>query len=188
MTMLVATGCSMSPSGSARPGHLGLEMTVWRDFFATRQPENKEDYIHLRGATGLWGPYDAWKTGIEDYLASKFEGIAPSTLTNFVQANSITRNFATDASFGPGVLLVHTGEIDQILSQNQNGWDAYYKAHPKSVGCAVVSRVGFSDDQTEAILYYEIQSHRLAGVGYYILLRIENGRWTDVSSFTDWVS
>ena len=56
-------------------------------------------------------------------------------------------------------------------------WEKFYDKFPNSQGIMSLSRVGFNQDGTEALVYVEDWCGWLCGEGNYVLLSKENGQW-----------
>ena len=68
----------------------------------------------------------------------------------------------------------------------QNGWEKFYKRHPKSAGVFSVSKVVVIDDF--ACLYVEHEFGGLAASGDIMILNKTNSTWTVILSINVWVS
>lgn len=90
-------------------------------------------------------------------------------------------------------------KLDNKFSVNQNvvfiPWpdiccpdEAFYKEYPSSKGLVDISRAGFNNNRTQAILYYGKMSGKLAGQGRLYSLAKEEGIWKIKHLVIIWVS
>jgi len=86
------------------------------------------------------------------------------------------------------VVIAPRKDIDDIFSSQEDGWEEFYKKYPGSTGTTELSRVGFNKDMTMALVYFGNQRHWLAGAGYYVILKKEDGNWTVLASAMAWIS
>lgn len=66
--------------------------------------------------------------------------------------------------------------------------EAFYKEYPGSKGLVEISRAGFNNNRTQAILYYGKMSGKLAGGGNLYSLAKEEGKWKVIHVVKIWVS
>jgi len=75
------------------------------------------------------------------------------------------------------------------LNQDEDwSWDGFYESFPKYVGLTRVSRVGFNEDRTQALLYIGRQTHWLSGLGVVYFLVRAAGQWNIETRITVWIS
>jgi len=84
-------------------------------------------------------------------------------------------------------LLISETETGKIFS-GEDGWNRFYKEYRGAQGIMMLSRVGFDRNKNEALVYIGNQSDWLAGVGYYVLLRKESGKWVVKDQLMAWIS
>lgn len=123
-----------------------------------------------------------------EYVREGQPGLQEATVESFRARNATVSLLRPDMQLGrPYVLLTHD-EINQIFGLNTSGWDVFYTRYPYAPGLTRLSRVGFSADYTQALVYIGTQSHWLAGAGYYVLLEKVNGQWKIVQMTMVWIS
>ncbi len=64
----------------------------------------------------------------------------------------------------------------------------FYKRYPTATGLAELGIPGVSSDGQEAIGYCGLRKGLVAGIGYLVLLRQENGRWAVKATHVLWMS
>ncbi|MDC0936014.1 hypothetical protein OAS39_06985 [Pirellulales bacterium] len=188
LASLLAASCSHNPIGVSDVDSLTLEQAVWKDFFAANYPGTEDGYVHLNPSTGIFGSYREWKEGLDAFLSEKFRDVSSSTIANFVSANAVQVDFPNHTKFTRGVVIDFRNEIDAMLAQGRAGGNSYFDTYPRGQGLATISRVGFNDDGTEALLYFGAHAGGLAGSGYYLLLRVQDDKWTEIERVAAWIS
>jgi hypothetical protein len=86
------------------------------------------------------------------------------------------------------VILISSEELDEIFWGEGGGWNRFYSRFPVATGTINLSRVGFDNDKTGAIIYIGIQSDFLIGRGDFLLLAKDNGKWRIVDKVMIWIS
>lgn len=86
------------------------------------------------------------------------------------------------------MVLIGDAEIDELFGGEIDGWETFYARYPGSQGIMGLSRVGFSADGTQALLYLGNQWHWLAGRGYVWLLSRVGGGWVVERGVMIWIS
>ncbi len=83
--------------------------------------------------------------------------------------------------------IKHVAITDRQLKElfginGKNGWEEFYKIYPKSPGIITLSRPGFSNNGTLAVIYMGIQSNGLAGYGQIYVLEEKEGKWVELKT------
>jgi hypothetical protein len=75
-------------------------------------------------------------------------------------------------------------------TEGKDGWQEFYKFHPKSPGIITLSRPGFSKDGGLAVIYMGNQANWLVGGGRIHVLEKKEGKWVKRLMFIgpQWVS
>jgi hypothetical protein len=129
--------------------------------------------------------------GLDAAIASilaQFTGLEDATTESFRARNEAAVILPADMDLGLPYVLLTRADFDVIFSQNTSGWDVFYTRYPNSAGMTTVSRVGFNEDFTQALVYVGTMSHWLAGAGYYILLVKSSGTWQVDQQVMAWIS
>ncbi len=69
-----------------------------------------------------------------------------------------------------------------------DGWQEFYKNHPKAAGFWTFSRPGYNPARDEALLYVTHNCGWLCGTGHLYLLAKEDGRWKVKNRLFLWIS
>jgi hypothetical protein len=80
--------------------------------------------------------------------------------------------------------------INVIFSRSNwtNGWDIFYLIFPSSQGITSFSRVGFSTDKSQALLFSATQRNYLVGSGNFYVFSKKDGKWSLSDSKNIWIS
>jgi hypothetical protein len=123
---------------------------------------------------------------IESWLR---EGVARDTIDDFIAQNKASVVLKDRFSEDVGVLLVSRREIRKVFSQgSDDGWKEFYKRFPESGGTTNLSRVGFSKDGKQALVYIGRQAFSLAGRGRLAILSWNGKNWKLTKYIELWVS
>ncbi len=122
-----------------------------------------------------------------EHVARNLTGIQKQTLDDFVVQNQ--RSYALTCSFNFGIeyKLINREAMTRFFGEG-NRWNEFYTKYPDSQGRMGLSRVGFNQERTQALVYVGNQRHFLVGAGYCVLLVKENGIWAIKDKVMIWIS
>ena len=123
-----------------------------------------------------------------DRVIQDMHSVDQETVDSFRVRNEAAHPVRSDMNIGSSYVLLSQVEMSQIFSQNRDGWQLFYEQYPEAPGIATLSRVGFNDTLDQALVYAGSMSHWLAGAGYYVLLKKENGTWMVDQQVMTWIS
>ncbi len=123
-----------------------------------------------------------------EYIMKNLRDADPSVAESFKARNDQAYPLSPEMKVGIQYILLTQSQRNEIFSQNQDGWDAFYKNYPDAPGLTGISRVGFNEKFDQALVYIGTQSHYLAGAGYYVLLVKTNGAWAVSQKVMSWIS
>jgi hypothetical protein len=113
----------------------------------------------------------------------------PSLIDDFNRKNN--RAYKIDNRFSGSnpqvVYMVPTEELSEIFGE-KDGWRTFYRRYPKVGGILTLSRVGFNNEKTAALLYAGTQSDWLAGAGYLIMFEKQSDKWVVTKRVSVWIS
>jgi hypothetical protein len=69
-----------------------------------------------------------------------------------------------------------------------DGWQEFYRSHPKAAGVWKFSRPGYNSARNQALLYVIHDCGMLCGTGQMYLLEKEHGRWKVKNRLLLWIS
>jgi len=85
--------------------------------------------------------------------------------------------------------LVTAREMTETFGRNcDQGWQVFYRRYPHAQGVTTLSRVGFDQARTQALVYRGTQSQCLAGAGHFIILEKSGGNWLIKRETMVWIS
>ena len=93
-------------------------------------------------------------------------------------------------SFHPAIdyELVDSAQLESFFKRGGVDWVAFYKRFPGSPGIMTFSRVGFSEDGTQALFYLSNHCGELCGGGMYVVMEKRNGTWAIERELEMWIS
>lgn len=165
---------------------------------------NSEEYkIYL---TALAGKTETFvvrdKTDI-DRDSKNFASLESRGFTNFLgQINSDTKADFLKKNENPVNLdkislsdleyvFISTAELKEKFAYKFDGemnWEAFREKYPKARNLYTLSRVGFSADRRQALVFVTNWGGSACGEGNYLLLRKENDGWKIVNKIMIWIS
>ena len=87
------------------------------------------------------------------------------------------------------VNILDWDEIRKLFKKGcEAGWDQFHEIYPEARVLFGLSEIGFKAEGTEAVVYVEIGSGCLLGIGYVFYLRYDNDRWKIVDDKHLWGS
>jgi hypothetical protein len=121
------------------------------------------------------------------YLRKQSPLLQASTLNSFRDANTHPAPLRPRFQLSLPYELVDKGEIDAIF-ENNGWWTDYYKKYPDSQGFLAVSRIGFSADGKQAMLYSANGCGGKCGAGTYVVMEKVGASWRVAKEILMWVS
>jgi hypothetical protein len=112
--------------------------------------------------------------------------VRSETLAGFQAANK--QEYLLGNEFIPkrAYLLLSQEELGQLFPNER--WLNFYNKYPTADGIWTLSRVGFSPDSTQALVYYEHACGLVCGAGFWSLLAKQADSWVVQSTIMVWIS
>lgn len=123
-----------------------------------------------------------------EYVLGEMTGVDPATAASFQVRNDAAYPLKADMDLGLQYVLLSEDDRRQIFNVNQDGWETFYSRYPDSPGITSVSRVGFNMAMNQALIYFGIDRHWLAGAGFYVLMKKVDGAWSIDQQVMTWIS
>ena len=183
------TACQRDSTPMPTPSAAELqaeEARVYTALFDEIYGEPRMYVLSEQSTPGMEGA-EALESIIETYLP-RFTELETGTAENFRLRNETAASLPADMELGPPYILLTDSDFRQIFALNTSGWSMFYDRYPNSPGMTTVSRVGFNDDLTQALLYAATWSNWLAGSGQYYLLEKVDGTWQIIQQVMAWIS
>jgi hypothetical protein len=131
------------------------------------------EVIHSDKAELFPGPFITW-------AAEHIPGIDRSTVEDFVAKPS--------AKIMPRFRTNKPCKVIGDSSRPDGGWDAFHRKYPSSQGLLRLSRVGFSKDGMQAMVYIGNLYNGRDGGGHFVVLSKESGQWVVKSKVQLWIA
>jgi len=121
-------------------------------------------------------------------LQSQVPTLRRTTIDAFREVNR--QQASLRRSFHPAIdyELADSAQLEPIFKRGGGDWFAFYKRFPGSPGIMTFSRVGFSEDGTQALFYLSNHCGGLCGTGMYVVMEKRNGSWAIEKEIEMWIS
>jgi len=165
------------------------EYKVYSDALSqlVRLPEGKDTLVIREMTTLRRAEFDERR---KLYLRKHFgEKISDDLIEQFGAVNAKPRTLQNKFINSLSIVLISKAEEDKIFHPIDEGWKRFYLKYPKSTGTIELSRVAFDARKTKALLYYGTSfDYGKGGIGYYLLLKRINDRWTIEKKIKCWIA
>ena len=98
-------------------------------------------------------------------------------MADFLRQNDSPARLEGPFDSALNVNLLSNQDYDRFFGTGGTSWERFYSVYPKATGVIECSRIGFSVDGTQALVYIGRVSHLLAGKGHVVLLERSSGNW-----------
>jgi hypothetical protein len=128
-----------------------------------------------------------------DELMNKIEqarGVSGEAIRDYKLRNLEPGSLRWIGSISPRIEFLSEDEIDRIFPEDASvyPWTDFYKRFPGSSGLVSLSKIGFNNDHTQAIIYVANVCGGLCGSGEFVVLKKVRGRWVVDRTDQLWVS
>jgi hypothetical protein len=114
--------------------------------------------------------------------------LAPELVTSFMERNQQPYPLEPVLDFGLEYQLLAQEEVDDLHSRDEaSGWELFYEIYPNTVGFIYLSRVGFSADFSQALVYISQYHYDQPIQGGYYLMTRQDGSWL-IESSMEWIT
>ncbi len=134
---------------------------------------------------------DAWESSIKNFESYTGKRLDVALVDDFKKKNTRTYILENKFSIPQNVVLISKKELNEIFTKEkglEKGWDAFYQKYLNSSGIVEISRAGFNDNKTQAIIYFSNKHADLGGEGDLVFLAIEEGKWIVKEQVMLWIS
>lgn len=206
ITLVALAGCGESADGSAVTATATSEVATTST--AVAHPALNEEYvvynallqdggltqelsIHTTGSrlivirtpTEVFVP-DLWAEVVPG-MRRLYPDLGEELYTDFGAKNAepadLERLFALDADYV-------VANVDALFASGAVGWADFYAKYPDADGLLTLSRVGFDQGMQSALVCVSYYQGGLSGMGRYVLLKKEGGRWVVRGGYGAWIS
>lgn len=143
--------------------------------------------LEILGSSGFEPPnVDTFMKRIEGYFNKERNiTIPPEVLRDFVGTNQ-TRKPCTVNHSGKKVVLLSEEELAAIFSEGE--YESFYEKYPGSAGYIRFSDVGFNDNFTAALVYFEEFANSTGAGGGMVYLEKAEDKWVIKGFYDLWAS
>lgn len=122
------------------------------------------------------------------YIREKLWGVKDETLVDFIVKHTSIRPISTtQMNDAVGVGAGPMSEVDALVDQLADGWEAFRATHPEALGIVEYSHVGFDRTVEQALVYFGVQTACFRGYGKYVLLHKNQGSWHVTRDLLAWL-
>ena len=143
----------------------------------------------MRSTTTLAHPYrqtiEERQQAIEG-LRQRIRNLCPTTLEDFALKNADEHDVVETFAIGPPFVPVTDNEFRLALSEH--GWHGLASQYPGTKGIIDFSRIGLSDDATQALVYFGHLAAAKSGIGSYRLFNKRDNKWEQGGALRAWIS
>ena len=125
--------------------------------------------------------------GVEKYLQKQAPSLRFATITSFHRANAEQTAIAAHFDLPLQYQLLSAEKIGSIL-KDVSSWMDYYKQYQGAQGYLALSRVGFSSDGKQALLYASNRCGGKCATGSYVVMEKHGSAWKVVKEIFMWMS
>lgn len=139
-------------------------------------PATRETLLVENDSLDAWTPNRrAWEKYLLDHNSG--QGRADQALLDafLARPQQVIRFYQFPPSQNP-VKLLRSDVVEWLLAHG--GWDAFYKAYPRTGGVLAFSGVAFKADASEALFTASQRCGAHCGYRDLVLMRMVNGAWT----------
>jgi hypothetical protein len=125
--------------------------------------------------------------GFEPFLKQ----IKPETMRDFLTKNDGSELLEKKISPDINYTFISTEELKANFAYKFDGemdWEAFRQKYPNTANIYTLSRVGFSQDSSEALVFVTNWCRSLCGEGNYYVMKKENCEWKIVNKMMTWIS
>lgn len=109
-------------------------------------------------------------------------------LDKLLEKNRVTKRLSIESHPERGYFVDYDGQYDKYFKKDGGGWEAWYKHHPKAHGLTGVSLPAYDEKHGVVLIYKGNQLGGLAGAGFLIAYRYENGNLKELARVMLWIS
>jgi hypothetical protein len=181
--ILAAPARPASTQSSPDPEEYAVYGALLKDMFIGK--ETKRLIVEQDTAVGDYSDSDP---------ASLLERLTPltrETVEDFRARNAQPSELSDKFGLEVTINFISKDEIKKIFEKRDDkydGWEAFRKKYPGAGSIITLSRVGFSQDKSQALIFVGYQCDWLCGQGNYILLTKKGGDWKVEKKSMTWIS
>lgn len=118
----------------------------------------------------------------------EYTPIAPELVSSFLERNQQSYPLKPALELRLEYQLMSQDEVDELQPLDEaSDWKLFYQKYPYTVGFLYLSRVGFNQDFSQALVYFDQYHYDQPIIGGYYLLNRVDGRW-EVGEGMEWIT
>lgn len=120
-----------------------------------------------------------------------FKELNPETLTEFLTKNETTEKLEEKFSSDITYKFISTEELEKQFAFKSDGemnWEDFRTQYQKNEKLFTLSRVGFSKEKDQALVFITFWCGFTCGEGNFYILKKENSEWKIVNKIMSWIS
>jgi hypothetical protein len=121
----------------------------------------------------------------------EFSALSRQTADDFTSRNKQAYELSDQFNLDVKITFITSGEIKKMFQKsfgNPDGWETFHRRYPTANGMITLSRVGFNEDRSQALIFVGYGCGWLCGGGDYVLLKKKDGAWKIEAKSMTWVS
>ena len=159
------------------------EYRVYSTIINSWVDESKLLFI-LDRTSDSYSPHDL----LQAYQQQREPHLSKVTLLDFKRKNAQAREISQDLDLHFPYKLLNRDAVEEIFKEGCSGWCKFLERYPEAGGYISISRVGFNQMGTQALVYIAYGCGGLCGSGGYMVLAKENGLWKIKGGLAVWDS
>ncbi|MDD3297210.1 MAG: hypothetical protein PHU64_07650 [Candidatus Omnitrophica bacterium] len=187
---LLTLGVLLAASGALTSRYVFApeEYSIYSEIFDGWYEKDNQDCLLVRDHTAVHREGDSFRQELS-FLASEIPGIKEETINDFLSKNIKAYPLSEFSSQKQKYKIISQDELDSLFESKQPRWSRFRQKYPEAKGIFTLSRVGFSPDRTQALVYVANQWDSYSGSGNYIfLVKTGQGIWKIQKIIKGWHS
>ncbi len=127
------------------------------------------------------------KKNVKDKIRIEGYDIGP-LVDKLIEKNKERIPLSLKSSPEKGYIVDYDGKFKKYFDEGGGGWEKWYKDNPSARGYTRVSLPAYDEQAGVVLVYIGRQSHRLAGAGYIVAYRYEDGQLKELGRVMLWIS
>lgn len=122
-------------------------------------------------------------------LIKELPQLEKETAVDFLSKNRTSWTLKNEFKLNAEIILITTDERKNFFKGYiDDGWKLFHTKYPRAGSIDTLSRVGFNQEKTQALIYYGYTCGGLCGQGQYIQFTRKEDRWTIQKEWMTWIS
>lgn len=176
----------------SQPGYIDLKNSDCEGKIKTLLPKTiiiiDETIDRSSAVERVDGPLEEFLTELpEQAKTMNLKTIPRGAIESWEMKNTKKYLLSNHFTFSTNHLFITPTQLNESFMPTK-WWDSFYKNYPNALGYFKLSRVGFDEKRTTAIVYIENTQDGLWGSGTFWVLVKENKKWKVENKYLIWLS